>query len=188
MIPQQNLKSIIFAGGCFWGVQAYYNRVRGVMATACGYTGGKKEFPKYEEVCTQSTGHCEAVLVDYDPEQTNVIKLLDHFFHIVNPTTLNYQKGDTGTHYRSAIFYYDEEDKKIIEQYIDCIKDFYEDKIVTQVLQASDFWPAEDYHQEYLDNNPDGYCHINYTHFNRITLIDNYKSNLNTTVKNDQKK
>jgi len=171
------IKTLIVAGGCFWGIQTYYSRVKGVLRTETGYTGGVQDFPKYEEVCTQSTGHCESVKIDYDSQQTNIIKILDHYFHIVDPTSLNYQRGDIGTHYRSAIFYFTLEDKEIIEQYIECIKEFYLEKIVVQVLPASDFWPAEDYHQNYLDKNPSGYCHIGPKHFKKISLIDNYKGN-----------
>ena len=178
--------SAIFAGGCFWGVEAYYKRVRGVINTQVGYCGGQKSSPKYEEVCSQSTGHAEAVLVDYDSSQTNLIKLLDHYFHITNPTTLNYQKGDVGTQYRSGIYYFSEEDKQIILEYIDCIKEFYEEKIVTEVLPAGEFWPAEEYHQDYLSQNPDGYCHIGPIHFKKIKTIDDYDNNSKPNFLNDE--
>lgn len=178
---QNNINKIIVAGGCFWGVQAYYLKVRGVVSAISGYHGGHKDFPKYQEVCTQLTGHTESVYLEYDSSQTNLIKILDHYFHITNPTSLNYQKGDIGTHYRSGIYYFSDEDKKIINEYINCIKDFYDEKIVTEVLPADEFWPAEDYHQDYLDKNPGGYCHINPSHFKKISLIDNYKSDIKNT-------
>lgn len=173
---QENIKSIIFAGGCFWGIQTYFNLVKGVLTTKVGYTGGDKELPKYEEVCTQTTRHAEAVYIEYDSLKTDLNKLLDHYFNITDPTTLNSQKGDMGSQYRSAIFYLNEEDKENINKYIDCIRESYENKIVTEVLPATEFWPAEEYHQNYLDSNPEGYCHLNYTHFTKIPVIDNYKT------------
>lgn len=171
-ISKQISKTLIVAGGCFWGLQKYYSMVKGVIETTVGYSGGDKKFPKYEEVCAEVTGHTEAVIIKYDPEKTNIPKLLDHFFFIVDPTTLNYQKNDYGTHYRSALFYNDNNEKKLIEDYIQNIQKNYKNKIVVELIPAKEFWAAENYHQDYLNKNPYGYCHITYKHFNRIKEID----------------
>jgi peptide-methionine (S)-S-oxide reductase len=155
------MKSIIFAGGCFWGVQHYFKMVKGVVTTTVGYTQGVAQFPSYEQVCAGTTKHAEGVKVDYDPDQTHLLVLLEHFFHIVDPTTINQQGLDVGTQYRSGIYYYDEDDEKTINDYIDSIKDNYKEPIVVEVKPASDFWDAEEYHQDYLEKVKDGYCHLN---------------------------
>lgn len=165
-------KFFVVAGGCFWGVQAYYSLVRGVIKTTCGYTGGEVNFPKYEDVYSEKTGHTEAVKIEYDPKSTNIKKLLDHFFFITDPTTLNYQKNDIGTRYRSAIYYTTHEEKEVINEYINKIKGKYNNKIVTEIRELKDFWDAENYHQDYLINNPDGYCHIDGDYFNKAYEID----------------
>ena len=168
-----NKKIFVVAGGCFWGVQAYYSLVRGVIKTSAGYCGGYSSFPTYEEVYSEITGHTESVKIEYDPEQTNINKLLDHFFFITDPTTLNSQKGDFGTRYRSVLFYSNNDEKDIISKYVDSIKNNYETKIVTEIAELKEFWQAEDYHQDYLNNNPDGYCHISSKHFKKVKEIDN---------------
>ena len=172
IITKKISKSIIVAGGCFWGLQKYYSMVKGVVGTAVGYAGGNKKFPSYEEVCSQITGHTEAVYIEYDPELTSIKKLLDHYFFIVDPTSLNFQAHDYGTQYRSALFYNDDEEKKLLKNYIDSIQKNYESPIVVELLPSSDFWPAEDYHQDYLYKNPYGYCHITHKHFRKIKDID----------------
>ena len=167
-----NSNKIIFAGGCFWGVQNYFSQVRGIINTRVGYTQGIREFPNYEEVCSGATGHTEAVEVEWQTDKTNLNKLLDHYFNIVDPTTLNSQAMDVGTQYRSGIYYYDTRDKEIILKYIEKIKGFYFDEIVTEILPAKEFWDAEDYHQMYLDKNPSGYCHIKKFKYTSIKEID----------------
>lgn len=181
---QSNIKSIIFAGGCFWGVERYFSQVNGVISATSGYTGGKEEYPKYEDVKAQRTGHTEAVKVIYNSNQVNLLKLLDHFFNIVDPTTLNYQKGDSGPQYRSGIFYNDLDEKQLIDNYVNCIKGNYKDKIVTEILQASVFWQAEDYHQKYLERNPNGYCHLTKNDYERIPLIDMTESLVKNCLNN----
>lgn len=177
-----NQKVITFAAGCFWGVQHYYSKVRGVVKATSGYTSGFKNFPTYEEVCKQETGHAEAVKVEYDTQYTNLVKLLDHFFHIADPTTLNQQKNDIGEQYRTGIYYTSEEDLKIIKEYIALITPYYKDPIVTEVLPMTEFWNAEDYHQEYLVKNPFGYCHLTPRHYKNIPLIDQYENIENKEV------
>ncbi len=166
------IKSFVVAGGCFWGIEYYYSLVRGVINTTSGYSGGFSKFPTYEEVYSELTGHTESVKIEYNPKETNIKKLLDHYFHITDPTTLNYQKGDIGTRYRSTLFYSTYEEKSEITNYINQIKHKYTSPIVTEVLELKEFWSAEDYHQKYLVNNPDGYCHLNKSHFSKVKEID----------------
>jgi peptide-methionine (S)-S-oxide reductase len=166
------MKSVVFAGGCFWGVENYFKLVPGVRGTLVGYIDGNYKFPTYEMVCTGITGHTEACKVDYDPSETNLFILLEHFFFIIDPTTLNKQGMDTGTQYRTGVYYFDEEDKKLTKEYIDIIKECYHDPIVVEVKPAKEFWEAEDYHQNYLDNNPNGYCHIMTYKYKLLNKID----------------
>lgn len=154
------MNSIIFAGGCFWGVQGYFKNVKGVLKTAVGYTGGFYKFPTYSLVCSGITGHAESCKVDYDPDETELEYLLEHFFYIIDPTSVNRQGNDVGEHYRTAIYYYDPNEKQRILNFIKNAQNNYESPIVVEVEPAGDFWEAEDYHQDYLDKNPNGYCHI----------------------------
>jgi peptide-methionine (S)-S-oxide reductase len=166
------MKSIIFAGGCFWGVQHYFNMVRGVLYTRVGYTSGRTESPTYKEVCSGRTGHTEACLMEYDNKQTNLVILLDHFFNIIDPTLLNRQGNDVGTQYRTGVYYLDESEKKIIENYFDNVKGNYKNPIVVEIAPAGKFWDAEENHQDYLINNPGGYCHIGANKYQRAGRID----------------
>ena len=174
-IPITNEKgkqTAVFAGGCFWGVEAYFKIVNGVLKTTVGYAGGFTDFPGYKAVCSGKTGHTETVVIVYDSTITDLITLLEHFFFIIDPTELNKQGHDEGTQYRSAVFYYDIEDKEIIIDYIDSIRAEYQDDIVTETLPIMKFWEAEEYHQDYLEMNPGSYCHIDYTKFMCASKID----------------
>jgi peptide-methionine (S)-S-oxide reductase len=158
---ENNYKKIILAGGCFWGLEDLLRSQPGVIDTEVGYTGGQNENPTYE----QHPGHAEAVEITYDPEVTSYKKLLDFFFQIHNPTTLNQQGNDKGTSYRSAIFYATEEEKEIALEMIDIVNESgrWEDPVVTTLEPLTRFWVAEDYHQDYLVQNPGGYtCHAIY--------------------------
>ncbi len=151
-------KKIVLAGGCFWGLQDLIRKQPGVVATRVGYTGGQVDNPTYEN----HTGHAEAVEIEYDAEQTSYWKLLDFFFQIHNPTTLNRQGNDMGTSYRSAIFYNDEEEKKQAVDFIDIVNKSkrWPGPVVTTLEPFTRFYLAEDYHQDYLQKNPGGYtCH-----------------------------
>ena len=154
-------KKATFAGGCFWCTEAVYKELKGVKEVTSGYIGGKTPNPTYKQVCTGLTGHAEAVEIEYDPEQVAYEKLLEVFFATHDPTTLNRQGADTGTQYRSGVFYHDEEQKAAAEKVIaalDAAKVF-PNRIVTEVTEASKFYPAEDYHQDYFENNPfQPYC------------------------------
>ena len=140
-----------FAAGCFWGVESTFQSLDGVVSTTVGYTGGKVKDPSYELVCTGITGHAEAVEVVYDSKTVSYKQLLDAFFKLHDPTTLNRQGPDVGTQYRSAIFYNNAEEKKLAEETINEINESgkFANKIVTEVESASNFYSAEDYHQDY---------------------------------------
>lgn len=147
----------VFAGGCFWGVQAVFARVRGVVSSISGYSGGKMAQPTYEDVSNGTTGHAEAVRVIYDPAKVTYDQLLEVFFAVAHdPTELNRQGPDVGTQYRSAVFFRNADQQRTTVAYIDKLTrgKAYSDKIVTQVAPLSVFYPAEDYHQNYYDTHP----------------------------------
>lgn len=154
-------KNAYFAGGCFWGLEDLIRSQPGVIETEVGYTGGTNDHPTYEN----HPGHAEAVRISYDPKKTSYKKLLDFFFCVHNPTTLNQQGNDVGASYRSAIFYQSEEERREAEAFIDLVNRSgrWEDPVVTTLEPFAAFWPAEDYHQDYLKKNPGGYtCHAVY--------------------------
>jgi peptide methionine sulfoxide reductase msrA/msrB len=155
------LKDIWLAGGCFWGVEAYMSRIYGVYDVTSGYANGNTENPSYYDVVNGS-GHAEAVHVRYDSEKVDLKTLLNYFFKVVNPTSLNKQGNDEGISYRSGIYYQNEEDLKVIEEVIKELGNKYSEKIVVEVERLKGYYLAEDYHQDYLEKNPDGYCHIEF--------------------------
>ena len=148
----------MFGAGCFWGVEYNFNKVEGVNEAISGYSGGKVDNPTYEQVCTNTTDHAEVVLVDYDPDVVTYDKLLQVFWEKHDPTTLNRQGPDIGTQYRSAIFYFDDEQKnsatKSLQERQSTIGSR---KIVTEITKASDFWKAEEYHQKYFEKHRVGH-------------------------------
>jgi peptide-methionine (S)-S-oxide reductase len=149
------------AGGCFWCLEAVFRDVEGVLSVVSGYTGGHTAAPTYEQVCTGQTGHAEAVQIRFDPEVISYRELLEIFFAIHDPTTLNRQGEDVGTQYRSAIFYHTPEQESTARAVIFELFDrrVYDDPIVTEVVPAGPFYPAEDYHQRYFERNPNQpYC------------------------------
>ncbi len=152
-------KTAIFAGGCFWGMEDLFRDLHpGILTTETGYTGGTNENPTYEN----HPGHAEALLVEYDDAKIAYTELLDFFFRVHNPTTLNQQGNDLGTAYRSAIFYQDESERVAAELFIDLVNESarWEAPVVTTLEPFTRFWSAEDYHQDYLQKNPHGYtCH-----------------------------
>jgi len=144
------MNKAIFAAGCFWGIQDFYSSIPGVIKTAVGYTGGTSNNPNYEEVCSGTTGHAEAVWIEFDSTIVTFDKLLNEFWSIHDPTTLNRQGPDTGTQYRSAIFYTNNDQKKIAEESkLQMNKEKFNGKIVTEINKFSTFFPAEEYHQNY---------------------------------------
>jgi peptide-methionine (S)-S-oxide reductase len=154
------MKSALFAAGCFWGIEDKFSKVNGVINTTVGYSGGSTENPTYKQVCTDKTGHAEVVKVDYDPEKVTYEDLLDVFWNIHNPTTKNRQGWDVGTQYRSAIFYYDEEQKQLAIKTKEELNKSgrYKNPVVTEIEPASEFYKAEEYHQKYYQKTKRSSC------------------------------
>lgn len=152
----------IFAAGCFWGVQFYFDQVPGVTKTVVGYTGGHTTNPTYEEVCTHTTGHAEAVLIEFDPTKVTYETLLKQFFRMHDPTQLNRQGPDVGDSYRSAIFYLGDEQKALAEKAKKEAQTHFDKPIVTQITRPDEFYPAEEYHQKFTEKTGRGMCHIPY--------------------------
>ena len=155
------LETATLAGGCFWCIETIFDDLKGVEKVESGYSGGKTKNPTYEEVCSGNTGHAEVVQITFDPSVISYEKLLEIFFHIHDPTTLNRQGADAGTQYRSAIFYHSDEQKKTAEAVIKKINSsgLWSDPIVTEVTAFDVFYSAEDYHQDYYINNKEkSYC------------------------------
>ena len=155
------LKEIYLAGGCFWGVEAYFSRINGVLYTEAGYANGETEDTSYYEL--KKTGHAEAVRLVYDPQTTGLEKILEYFFDIIDPVSVNRQGNDTGAQYRSGIYYTDEGDKEVIQKIMDRVGTEYKEPIATELEPLRNYVPAEEYHQDYLEKNPGGYCHIDLT-------------------------
>lgn len=146
----QKFEKATFAAGCFWGVEDAFMGHVGVKSTTVGYIGGNYKSPTYEDICSNETGHAEAVLVEFDPKEVSYEELVKFFFTIHNPTTKNRQGPDIGSQYRSAIFYHSEEQKKTAERVKDELnKTIFKGKSVTEISPASEFWKAEEYHQKY---------------------------------------
>jgi peptide-methionine (S)-S-oxide reductase len=156
-------KSAVFAGGCFWCTEAIFSQLKGVKTVVSGYTGGTVVNPTYKDVCTGTTGHAECTIITYDPQQVAFSELLEVFWATHDPTTLNRQGADSGTQYRSAIFYTDETQKEEAIAFKQKLEDakIWNDPIVTEITRFEKFYPAEDYHQSYYINNTNqGYCRI----------------------------
>ncbi len=156
----------IFAGGCFWGTEYYFQRAKGVLSTRVGYSGGHSDNPSYKEVCSGTTGHAEVLEVVFDPDQTSFEDMARLFFEIHDPTQRNRQGPDIGSQYRSAVFYVDDEQKRVTEKLIEKLRTQGLD-VITEVVPASTFWPAENYHQQYYDQTGKSpYCHFYTKRFN----------------------
>lgn len=151
------MERIYLAGGCFWGVEAYFKSLKGVLNTTVGYANGNKSNPKYEELKAGLASHAETVLIEYDKAIISLEKLLEHFLRFVDPYSVDRQGHDKGHQYRSGVFYESEEDKeRVLEYFSETLDKDY--KILVQKLD--NFYDAEEYHQDYLDKNPGGYCHV----------------------------
>jgi peptide-methionine (S)-S-oxide reductase len=156
-----NLEKATFGGGCFWCTEAIYERVEGVHKVVSGYAGGHVKNPTYKQVCDGTTGHAEVIQISYDPAVVSYDELLEIFFKTHDPTTLNRQGADVGTQYRSVIFYHNDEQKKKAEYYKAALdkSGAWDNPIVTEILPLTNYYPAEDYHQDYYENNSNqGYC------------------------------
>lgn len=154
-------QQITLGGGCFWCIEGAFKQVRGVLKAQSGYAGGDKAEPTYEEVCTGQTGHAEVVQITFEPTALSVREILEIFFALHDPTQLNRQGNDVGTQYRSAIFYQTEEQRAEAEKIIEEMRaeGTWQDEIVTEVVPLEKFWPAEDYHDNYVERNPqNAYC------------------------------
>jgi peptide-methionine (S)-S-oxide reductase len=163
MADEKRLEKATFGAGCFWGVEASFRQLEGVVETAVGYTGGKKEYPTYEEVCSGRTGHAEAVEVTYDPSKVTYRELLSEFWSIHDPTQLNRQGPDIGTNYRSAIFYHtlaQEAEAEASKEEVARSGKYGNRPIATEIVPAARFWRAEEYHQRYFEKHGFRGCHL----------------------------
>ncbi len=153
-------KEIYLAGGCFWGTEKYIGSIPGVLETQVGYANGRTENPTYQEVCHNGTGHAETVKAVYDPQKLPLPFLLDLFYDSIDPTSVNRQGGDRGTQYRTGVYYTDPKDQQVIRASLDKLQARLHKPVAVECLPLDNFYPAEEYHQKYLDKNPNGYCHI----------------------------
>lgn len=153
-------KTIYLAGGCFWGVQAFFDKVEGISNSQVGYANGHKSDPSYEEVCTGKTGFAETVKLDYDDDKISLNKILLQFFKIIDPTLYHRQGNDVGSQYRTGIYTINAWDREVVEYFLKDQGKNYEKEILVENFLLINFYPAEEYHQKYLEKNPGGYCHI----------------------------
>lgn len=154
------MKQIYLAGGCFWGMQAYFDNIQGVIATTVGYANGFIDYPTYELVCYHDTGYAETIHIAFDEEVVSLSFLLEMYFKVIDPTSLNRQGNDRGSQYRTGIYYVDHADQEIVSNALNNLQKSYEQKVVVENQRLVNFYPAEMYHQHYLKKNPNGYCHI----------------------------
>jgi peptide-methionine (S)-S-oxide reductase len=159
---QQNIETAVFAAGCFWGVEQAFLELPGVTETTAGYIGGRRENPTYEQVCSDATGHAEAVRILYNPDLVSYKDLLEVFWSCHNPTTLNRQGPDVGSQYRSAIFFQNAEQERLAYESKNHLNQSgkFSTPIVTEIVPAATFWPAEEYHQKYLQKRGIAHCRI----------------------------
>ena len=153
------MKTIYLAGGCFWGTQKFFDQFNGVVRTEVGYANGPTQNPSYEDVCRRS-GHAETVKIDYNPEIISLEKLIEYFFMTIDPLSYHRQGGDMGVQYRTGIYYEDASDLPVLEACYSKEQEKHRHKMEVELLPLDNFYPAEEYHQKYLDKNPGGYCHI----------------------------
>lgn len=157
---QQDVREIYLAGGCFWGAEAFLERIYGVVYSQVGYANGNIENPTYEQVCTKTTDFVETVYLKYDSSKISLAKLIEEFFRIIDPTSYNKQGGDIGSQYRTGIYSNHESDLEIARAKIEEYSPRYDKPILVEVKALENYYPAEDYHQKYLEKNPGGYCHV----------------------------
>lgn len=154
------MREIVLGGGCFWGVQEFMSRLKGIKKTEVGYANGRGENPTYEDICNNNTYYAEVCKILYDENQISLENILEEFWSIIDPTILNRQGNDIGSQYRTGIYYTDKNDIEIIETSKNKEQQKYSKKIVTEVKPLEKYYKAEEYHQDYLKKNPGGYCHI----------------------------
>lgn len=159
MTTEAKTETLVLGGGCFWCTEAAYDLLPGVKSVVSGYAGGTTANPTYQEVCSETTGHAEVIRIKFDPDKVSLREVLDYFWEIHDPTTLNRQGADVGTSYRSIILYANEEQRLAAEASKQAAQATFRDPIVTEIVPLKKFWPAEDYHQNYFEKNPSqGYC------------------------------
>ncbi|MGN1343231.1 MAG: peptide-methionine (S)-S-oxide reductase MsrA [Traorella sp.] len=159
------MKEIYLAGGCFWGIQKYFDQFDGVVMSIVGYANGKTAYPTYQEVKSQRSGHVECVHIYYDENIISLKEIIEKFYNVIDPTSLNKQGEDEGISYRTGIYYVDSNDIEEIFEVKNKLERQYEKKSYVEVGPLMKFYPAEEYHQKYLEKNPDGYCHIDACYF-----------------------
>lgn len=167
---KDDLKKIYLAGGCFWGVEEYMQRIYGVYDAVSGYANGKVNNPTYKTVSSGKSGYAETVEVTYDSKKIKLEDLLNHYFKIIDPTSLNKQGNDRGSQYRTGIYYVDDSDKEVIDKVMNFHAKKYSEKIVVENMKLKNFTVAEDYHQDYLRKNPNGYCHIDLSKAGEVVI------------------
>ena len=155
----EEMKTIYLAGGCFWGVQKFFDQFDGVLATEVGYANGPTEDPSYQDVC-KSSGHAETVKINYDPAVLSMTDLLGYYFMVIDPLSVNKQGNDRGVQYRTGIYYTEEDQLPEIEAVYTSEEETAGEKLAVELMPLENFYSAEEYHQKYLDKNPTGYCHI----------------------------
>ena len=170
MNQTDNLKEIYLAGGCFWGTEKYLSNINGIVKTDVGYANGTTENPSYEEVCHKNTGHAETVRVFYNPQLVRTEFILNLYYDVIDPTSVNRQGGDSGVQYRSGIYYVEDQDQIVIQKSIQELQAKHDKPIAIEVLPLKNYYLAEEYHQKYLDKNPNGYCHIRKEKFEQAKL------------------
>ncbi len=179
-IGNNNIKEIYFAGGCFWGLEGYFRQLPGVTHTEVGYANGNVKETSYQKL--DQTGHAETIRIDYDINKISLIELYEHFFRIIDPTSLNKQGNDRGTQYRTGIYSRNDEDLELAKKFIEEKQLEYDKPIVVEVEKLRNFILAEDYHQDYLEKNPDGYCHIDLSLANK-PLYKDYEKKSDEEIK-----
>ncbi len=156
----ESIKEIYLAGGCFWGAEKYLSLIKGVVSTEVGYANGNTENPTYEEVCHTNTGHAETVKVLYKPDEVSLETILNLYYEAIDPLAKNRQGNDIGTQYRTGIYYVNDWDKEVIENSLKELQKHYDKPVLIEIMPLNNYYTAEEYHQKYLDKNPNGYCHI----------------------------
>lgn len=171
MDMMDGIKTIYFAGGCFWGTEHFFKQISGVVATTAGYANSRVPDPSYKDVCTGTTMAAEAVEVRYDPSRVGLRTLIAMYFLTIDPLSVNRQGNDIGTQYRTGIYYTDERQRHVAEEAVKSLSDSLRQQVAVEVMPLLNFYPAEEYHQDYLEKTPGGYCHINPELFARARNI-----------------
>ncbi len=166
------MKTIYLAGGCYWGVEKYVSLIKGVKETTVGFANGNTENPSYEEVKHQNTGHAETVKVSFDEKELPLTALLNLFYEIIDPVSVDRQGEDIGHQYRTGIYYTDPEDEKVVRESLSRLEKRLGQKLAVEACPLEQFFSAEEYHQKYLDKNPGGYCHVPLTKMQWVKGID----------------